>query len=459
MAVLSGPVTTGEKGMPFGRPNLDLASLGYREKEYFLEGTATRYRPRAGTDLGRDGRWDVEPAGTAPYRTRYVVYRPADDAFNGTVLVSWNNVSAGFDGYTVDSAEILHGGYAYVAVTAQRAGVHGMGEQPMGLVQWDPERYGTLSISSDDYSFDIFTQAARTVSAERSRSPIDPLEGLDIRHLVAFGGSQSASRLGTYINAIQPIEGLFDAFLPYLYFGGGSPLDVGEEVFNPGANRLLRSSLPMIPCRIREDLDALVMVVNSEVEAISCYPVRQSDTERYRYWEAAGTAHVSLQSMQSRAAAMGQDQGVAFVAALKGINEVPLTPVMEAAYRRLQEWLETGTAPPAQPLIEFGGDPADVVRDENGIARGGIRLPQVEVPLATNSAVPAPNNPLGFLGGSCIPFAPEKILALYGDSEKYLARFEQATRAAHQAAVILNRDVEPLLRDAGSAFDRAITGA
>ena len=170
MAVLSGPVTTGEKGMPFGRPNLDLASLGYQEKEYFLEGTATRYRPRAGTDLGRDGRWDVEPAGTAPYRTRYVVYRPADDAFNGTVLVSWNNVTAGFDGYTVDSAEILHSGYAYVAVTAQRAGVHGMGEQPMGLVQWDPERYGTLSISSDDYSFDIFTQAARTVSAERSRS-------------------------------------------------------------------------------------------------------------------------------------------------------------------------------------------------------------------------------------------------------------------------------------------------
>ena len=72
------------------------------------------------------------------------------------------------DGYTVDSAEILHGGYAYVAVTAQRAGVHGMGEHPIGLVQWDPERYRTLSIPSDDYSFDIFTQAARTVSAERS---------------------------------------------------------------------------------------------------------------------------------------------------------------------------------------------------------------------------------------------------------------------------------------------------
>ena len=174
---------------------------------------------------------------------------------------------------------------------------------------------------------------------------------------MAFGGSQSASRLGAYINAIQPIEGLFNAFLPYLYFGGGSPLDVGDEVFDPGANRLERSSLPMIACRIRDDLDTLVMVVNSEVEAISCYPVRQPDTERYRCWEAAGTAHVSLQSMESRAAAMGQDQGAAFMAAMKGINEVPLAPVLEAAYRRLQEWLETGTAPPTQPLIEFGGGP------------------------------------------------------------------------------------------------------
>lgn len=287
--VVSGPVTGGDKGWPFGRPTLDFHTLGYREEEYFLEGTAVRYRPKAGTELGLDGRWEVEPAGSTPYRTRFVVYRPVErEAFNGTVLVSWNNVSAGFDGYTVDSPEILGSGFAYVAVSAQRAGVHGMGEQPMGLVQWDPERYGSLSISSDDYSFDIFTQAARTVAAKRSRLPIDPLHGLDVRHLVAIGGSQSASRLGAYINAVQPLEHLFDAFMPYLYFGGGSPLDVGEEVFNPASRRLEGSSLPMIPCLIRDDLDALVMIVNSEVEAIACYGVRQPDTDRFRYWEVAG---------------------------------------------------------------------------------------------------------------------------------------------------------------------------
>lgn len=455
MTTVSGPLTD-VTGLPFGRPKVDFAAVGYRDDEYLFEGTATKYRPARGTELGKDGKWDVEPAGDAPYRSRFVVYRPADPAaFNGVVLVSWNNVSAGFDVYTVDSPEILSSGYAYVAVSAQRAGVHGMGEHPRGLVQANEARYGSLTVSSDDYSFDIFSQAARAVRAGRARSPIDPLDGLEVRHLVAVGGSQSASRLGAYINAIQPREQIFDAFLLYLYFGGGSPLDVGEEVFNPGRDRLQRSRLPMIPCRIRDDIDALVMVVNSEVEAISCYGVRQPDTDRFRYWEAAGTAHVSLQSILARAAEAAPESDTAVAEGFKGINEVPLNPVLEAAYRRLQEWLETGTAPPEQPLIQFAGDPPGVVRDGHGIARGGIRLPQVEVPLATNSAIPAPGNPLGFLGGSCIPFPPEMVCALYGDAETYVSRFEQATRSLEKGGVILDRDAESLVRDARTGFERA----
>jgi Alpha/beta hydrolase domain len=457
MGAVSGPVTVGEKGWPFGRPNRDFDAVGYREEEYFLEGTATRFRPRPGTDLDWHGHWEVEPAGTAPYRTRFVVYRPIDPhSFNGTVLVSWNNVSAGFDGYTVDSAEVLESGYAYVAVSAQRAGVHGMGEHPMGLIVWDPLRYGSLSIPSDDYSFDIFTQAGRAVAPDRSRQPVDPLGGLEVRHLVAIGGSQSASRLAAYINVVQPQAKVFDAFLPFLYFGGGSPLEVGEEVFNPAARRLERSSLPMVPCLIRDDIDALVMIVNSEVEAISCYGVRQPDTSQFRYWEAAGTAHISLQSMQARAAAVSHDVGDAAVADFTGINEVPLNPVVEAAHHWLQSWLETGTPPPVQPRIEFAGDPPEVVRDVHGVARGGIRLPQVAVPLATNSAMPASGNHLGFLGGSCVPFTTEKVLALYRDVDTYLSRFEQATRAAEKAGVVLARDVEPLLSEARKAYQRAI---
>jgi hypothetical protein len=455
MAEISGPITGGSKGRVFAGPAIDLNAHGYQENEFFLEGTATRYRPRPGTELGLDGRWTVEAAETSIFKTRVVVYRPVDtQSFNGTVLVSWNNVSAGFDGYNMDSPEILDSGFAYAAVTTQRAGVHGMGDHPMGLVQWDPERYGTLSIPSDDYSYDIFTQASRLVGSDRPRSPIDPLEGLDVRHVVAIGGSQSAGRLAAYINAVQPLEGVFDAFLPFLYFGASSPLEVGDYVFNP-AGPGERRGLPGVPCRLRDDIDAKIMIVNSELEAIACYPVRQPDSDRYRNWEAAGTAHVSAQSMRARAEAISGDidaPGMDFT----GINEVPVTPVVEAAYHHLQIWVNTETPPPSQPRIEFAGEPAEVVRDDNGIACGGIRLPQVEVPLATNSAIAAPHSAMGFLGGSCVPFSPEKVRALYSDADAYLAQFEQATLAVEKSGAILPRHVEPLITEAKAAFQKAI---
>ena len=173
---VSGPVTGGSKGWAFGGPVADLAALGYRQEEYFLEGEAARYGPVPGTDLGRDGRWQVEPVETTPLRRACVVVRPDDPAaFNGTVIVLWNNVSAGYENFGGgDSPEVFENGYAYVAVSAQRVGIHGQPDNPQGLQAWDPERYGSLSIPSDDYSFDIFTQAANLVAPDRPRGDARP---------------------------------------------------------------------------------------------------------------------------------------------------------------------------------------------------------------------------------------------------------------------------------------------
>src|SRR4051812_47483787 len=40
---LTGPVTGGAHGFPFGSSALDLAARGYVEDEFFMEGTATAY--------------------------------------------------------------------------------------------------------------------------------------------------------------------------------------------------------------------------------------------------------------------------------------------------------------------------------------------------------------------------------------------------------------------------------
>ena len=98
--------------------------------------------------------------------------------FNGTVVVLWNNVTAGYDNFTGgDSPEVFESGYAYVAASVQRVGVHGQPDNPQGLRDWDPERYGSLSIPSDDYSFDIYTQVADLVAPDRPRGGLDPLRG------------------------------------------------------------------------------------------------------------------------------------------------------------------------------------------------------------------------------------------------------------------------------------------
>ena len=63
-------------------------------------------------------------------------------------------------------------GFAVVGVSAQRVGVEGptaelaaLGMVSPSLKGDDPERYGDLQHPGDDFSYDIFTQAARLLGA------------------------------------------------------------------------------------------------------------------------------------------------------------------------------------------------------------------------------------------------------------------------------------------------------
>src|SRR5687768_39737 len=125
--VVTGPVTGGSRGWPFGASMLDVAAYDYTEAEYLIDGTATRYGLAPGTELSRDGRWQVEPTAEAAFRTRMLVYRPTDPArFNGTVILTWNNVTAGYDLFSAESLEIFEGGYALACLTTQKVGIEGL---------------------------------------------------------------------------------------------------------------------------------------------------------------------------------------------------------------------------------------------------------------------------------------------------------------------------------------------
>jgi hypothetical protein len=451
--LVTGPITGGAKGWPFHASSLDVAKIGYTQAEYFLEGNATRYRLAPGALLTRDGRWRVEAAGEAPFRTRMLVYRPSEAArFNGTVMLTWNNVTAGHDLFGAESLELFEGGYALACLTPQKVGIVGLPPAPQGLATWDPQRYGALSIASDDYSYDIFTQGARAVGRDRAATPVDPLGGLAVERVVAQGASQSAGRLATYVNAIQPLSKAFDGFILQIYFGSGSALEVGDAVVDinnaPAArprDRMRGSNL------LRDDLGVPIFVVNSELESIACYPVRQPDTDTFRYWESAGTCHVSVQGMRAREGKLVRD-GIRVVPVPEGINRIPVAPLYDAAYYHMQRWLTDGIAPPVQPKIEFAGDPAEIVRDEHGIAKGGIRLPQADVPLAHNSAIPLAEDVFAYLRGSSRPFAPAQQRALYGDKTAFLAKFDAAARRAVTAGVLRPRDAAALTAEAAQTW-------
>jgi hypothetical protein len=454
--MLQGPISGGGHGWPFGRPLFDLATRGYVEQELFLAGDATTYRPVEGTEWGRDGQWQAEPKGKMRFKTRFVVYRPEDPKrFNGTVVVCWNNVTAGYELFNGESPEILEGGYAFVGASVQRAGVRGFPNNPQGLASWDPQRYGELDIASDEASYDIFAQIGRAVGAGRNRSGVDPLGGLDVKKVIAIGASQSAARLATYANAIHPLGRVFDGFMLQIYFGAGAPLE-GDRVLIP-SERPAPMRMPRGANLLRE-LDVPVMIVNSELEAIACYGVRQPDSARLVSWESAATTHVSAQAQAVRNAKYQREFGVA-PAMPSNMNRIALAPYYDAALHHLKRWVDGGAPPPSQPLIEFAGEKASVVRDEHGIAKGGIRLPQADVPVATNSSIPVTNDFSGSLRGSNHPFGAAKLDALYGSEAQYLARFEQAAQRAVSAGVLLARDVAPAIEEAAQEYRRSYEAA
>lgn len=427
--IISGPVEGG-RGQAFIQPPFDGSATDYRQEEFLISGSAARFRFAAGTGMSPDGQWQVERGDALPYRTRLVVRRPADDSrFNGIVILIWNNVTAGFDNIRTHPL-MYEDGYAIVAASVQRVGIEGFaGPDPKGLLAFDPERYQGLSIPTDDISYDLFTQIGEAVGPKRA-GDIDPLGGLAVRHVIARGASQSANRLAAYINAVAPQGHPFSGFMLDVFMGSPAQIETADEK-RPGSindlSKLIDGTCAPGTSRIR-DLDVPVFIVNSESESRSFAPVRKPDSDHFRLWEAAGLSHAG-----------GIKVSAAFTATDLPPNSIDIQPYRDAALHRMRLWVEQNVPPPIQPRIEMEtageGMPPRVVRDELGIARGGVRLPEISVPTAVHDGFNAPD--WAFLRGSSRPLSAEQLSALYDGPDDYLGRFEAAAKAAVAAGVLL----------------------
>ncbi|HMQ28841.1 MAG TPA: alpha/beta hydrolase domain-containing protein, partial [Acidimicrobiales bacterium] len=354
----------------------DLAAAGYVEEEFFVSGTASSYT--SAEPLTSDGDWTVEPDEAADYTTRILVRRPADAArFDGTVFVEWLNVTGGLDAaavFTQAQVEWLRSGAAWIGVSAQSAGISGEGGlgSALRLQNADPVRYAALSHPGDNFSYDLFSQVGGAVHTQADTV----LGGLEPERVIATGESQSAFRLSTYVNAIAPRDHVYDGFLIVSRSADGAALSAPPQADVPAPS----------PTLVREDLDVPVLVFTSETDiagGIGYAAARQPDTDRFRGWEVAGTAHYDAYGLTVG----GSDDGSGatdvalfdamsdppsaiygnIIACDRPFNAGPFTYVIRAASAALDQWARTGDAPPEMPRIELDDATDEVVTDGDGI--------------------------------------------------------------------------------------------
>ena len=364
-----------------GAPTINLAHFGYVEREFTMSGTTNIYRQSG--FWGSNGVWNVSVAqSNVPYTTRLLVRYPTNPAkFNGTVVVEWLNDTTGGDQDPVWSEiyhEALSQGYAYVGVSAQTGSM-------VEDKTWDPQRYGALGDTNDGQSYDIFSQAAQVARS----TPRSLLGGLHPTTIIGSGDSQSAFRVATYYNAIQPLSHAFDGFLA-VGRSGARRADrhrPGRVLAVPGARPHRQSRRRSSRSRPRATSRSWGSRSPGSPTTPTCAPgswpgPRTSTCTRAQY-EGATIAARGCRSLPAAATACsacpptGRTQP----------DNMGVFELEDSALVALRKWITQGVAPPSGNQIATTPFFNIVERDQYGNALGGIRLPDINVPTETYSAI------------------------------------------------------------------------
>ena len=168
---------------------------------------------------------------------------------------------------------------------------------------------------------------------------------------------------------------------------------------------------------------------------------------------------------------------------------MPSYHVLSAAFDATHRWLAEGVPPPTAPPIELkalpaeqapGASPAtgpagrgaagprwEIVRDDLGLARGGIRLAAIAAPVARYTGDNVGNVGTTTAGerncrlmGSSEPFDAARLASLYPTHDAYVAKVREATEKLLKTGFIVKADADATVRDAEkSSVGRAASGS
>jgi hypothetical protein len=324
-------------------------------------------------------------------------------------------------------------------------------------------RYAPLSHPGDSFSYDIFSQAGQAIRDHASVV----LDGLTLNKLIAVGESQSAGRLVTYINAVQPLDHEYDGFLVHSRGATGAPL----QQTTPGVPSPPGPLVPTTPndavppgTTFRTDLNVPVFLFQTETDIFnSNASVRQGDTNLFRSWEVAGSSHFDWYGLNIGPNDTGNGQGAVLnlAAELKppkqtsagtcdfAVNTGGTHWVLDAAMYWTNQWVTNGTLPPTgKPLQVSSVSPVVYAKDANGNALGGVRSPQVDVPVAAFGGIGNTPVPNCTLFGSTVPFSQAQMASLYKNHGKFVSGWSNDSANLVKAGFLRPADADELVASA-----------
>jgi hypothetical protein len=484
------PVATTPASRPFLSAAATLRDKGYVEEEYFLSGMARAY------DWDDAGRRVHPVTPEIRYVNRIIVRRPSDPArFSGNVEVNVLNASLGVDlGGPTDADRMYEQGDVWIGVTTKAAAVR-------ALKRFDAARYAPLDWSNPaptaercasptiipaymvgDPAMIAAMQKAGTGSSPETEDGLvwDMLGQLGLLlksdrrdailpkfaspHVCMTGISQSSLVLRTWVAGFHDRYRTRDgkpAYDGYLGVAGPALIRINQCAQDVPLNDPRQKISP---------LDVPFISLSSEGEMWMAKHTRQPDcftpTGGLVSYEIAGGSHGGGEpSGQPTMAEMMPSMedlariGVALpdVSRIGSVlpsgarpNDLPWTAVTRGAYHNLQRWVREGVKPPQAPGIELGQD-LEIRRDAHGNARGGVRTPYVDVPIASYTGHLGPGGgPTGVIGYK-LPLSREQLTALYPTPADYLAKFTAATKPLVDGRWISREDAELMIKAAAEA--------
>lgn len=415
----SGSTSNGGSG---GQP--DCTPSGWKDPGTVANPTTELVPPAAGTTGGIFGasKWDdiadfgyAEDeyliTGTSPaYTSRIVVHRPKDTAkFTGTVFMEWFNVTGGVDIaplWTLSREYMMRAGHVHVSVSAQAVGAN-------ALKTYDSVRYAKINHPGDAAANAIFAQAGMAI-----RTQSDKLLGpcMPVRGLIAVGQSQSSTELGSYLANAHPKDEMYDGFLLHTDPTGSTP-----------------ATNPDVP------VFAVFTMTESNGKALATQP-------NVLEWQVAGCTHNDFWLTSRGQVEQGAAAANFMIECANPMNDFPSFWAYDAVLDHLHHWVRDGVKPPSAPAIS-------TMTDQDGNVEGGVRLPDIDVPIATytrsNTAKTATDLISAFacaLSGSVVKLTPDRLMQLYPTHDDYVQKYTQAADKAVAAGYMLPSD-----RDLGVA--------